>query len=105
MSTPSPKTNILVVGIYWSGSGAVVDYLKGHPKCFTPNGEFTDIKREGRVISAVTANSAAGARHFIRLMWLETVFGKLLPAVAQRLAGKEQEKLPLKNSGGISSSN
>lgn len=96
MSTPSPKTNILVVGIYWSGSGAVVDYLKGHPQCFTPHGEFTDIKREGRVISAVTASSAARARHFIRLMWLETVLGKLLPAFAQRLAGKEQEKLPLK---------
>lgn len=96
MTSPSPKTNVLVVGIYWSGSGAVVDYLKGHPQCFTPNGEFTDIKREGRVISAVTASSANRARHFIRLMWLETVFGKLLPALGQRLAGKNQENLPLK---------
>lgn len=96
MSTTAPKANVLVVGIYWSGSGAVVDYLKGHPQCFTPSGEFTDIKREGRVISAVTADSAARARHFIRLMWLETVFGKLLPAFGQRLAGKDQDNLPLK---------
>lgn len=96
MSSSPQKTNILVVGIYWSGSGAVVDYLRGHPQCFTPNGEFTDVKREGRVISAITAKSSARARRFIRLMWLETVFGKLLPAFAQRLAGKEQENLPLK---------
>lgn len=96
MNTPSPKTNILVVGIYWSGSGAVVDFLKGHPQCFTPSGEFTDIKREGRVISAVTATSATRARHFIRLMWLETVIGKLPPAFVQRLAGKNQDELPLK---------
>lgn len=96
MNTPSVKTNILVVGIYWSGSGAVVDYLKGHPQCFTPRGEFTDIKREGRVISAVTASSPARARHFIRLMWLETILGKLPAALVQRIAGKKPNDLPLK---------
>lgn len=96
MSTPTPKTNILVVGIYWSGSGAVVDYLKGHPGCFTPNGEFTDIKREGRVISAVTASSGTRAMHCIRMMRLETIAGKLPAACIQHLAGKRQEDLPLK---------
>lgn len=96
MSLTRPKTNILVVGIYWSGSGAVVDYLKGHPECFTPNGEFTDIKREGRVISAITASSASKAQTYIRLMKLETAAGKLPAALVQRFAGKKQEHLPLK---------
>ncbi len=96
MSATTPRTNILVVGIYWSGSGAVVDYLRGHPQCFTPNGEFTDIKREGRVISAITASSGTSARHFIRLMQLETILGKLPAAYFRSLGGKNQEALPLK---------
>lgn len=96
MNTSTPKTNILVVGIYWSGSGAVVDYLKGHPRCFTPKGEFTDIKREGRVISAVTASSSARAGQFIRMMRLETAVGRIPAAAFQRITGKAQENLPLK---------
>lgn len=89
-------TNVLVAGIYWSGSGAVVDYLKGHRDCYTPNGEFTDVKREGRVISVLTANSPRSARRHIQLMMLETAIGKLPSAYFRHVIGKDQRRLPLK---------
>ena len=88
--------NILVAGIYWSGSGAVVDYLKGHPDCYVPRGEFTDFKRSGRIGSILEAGSASRAKWLARAMWLETALGKLPAARLKQSKGKDQSKLPLK---------
>ncbi|MDX1458853.1 MAG: sulfotransferase [Marinobacter sp.] len=92
----APPLNILVAGIYWSGSGAVVDYLKGHPDCFTPRGEFTDFKRAGRIGSMLSARSRAQARRLAALMWLETALGKLPLALLKQARGKDPASLPLK---------
>ena len=97
MSRPKPTPlNVLVAGIYWSGSGAVVDYLKGHKECYTPNGEFTDVKREGRVISVLTAHSQQSAKRHIQLMMVETAVGKIPSAYFRYVTGKNQRRLPLK---------
>jgi len=93
--TTSPL-NILVAGIYWSGSGAVVDYLKGHPDCHVPRGEFTDFKRSGRIGSILEAGSVSRAKWLARAMWLETALGKLPVARFKLLRGADQGKLPLK---------
>lgn len=92
---PQPL-NILVAGIYWSGSGAVVDYLKGHPDCYVPRGEFTDFKRSGRIGSILEANSAFRAKWLARAMWIETALGKLPAARLKHSKGNDQAKLPLK---------
>lgn len=88
--------NILVAGIYWSGSGAVVDYLKGHPDCYVPRGEFTDFKRSGRIGSILEAKSASKAKWLARAMRLETALGKLPAARLKQANGTDQSKLPLK---------
>lgn len=88
--------NILVAGIYWSGSGAVVDYLKGHPDCYVPRGEFTDFKRSGRIGSILEAESASKAKWLARAMRLETALGKLPAARLKQANGTDQSKLPLK---------
>lgn len=86
--------NILVAGIYWSGSGAVVDYLKGHPHCFVPRGEFTDFKRSGRIGSILEASSVSKAKWLARAMWLETALGKLPAARLKQAKGEAPAKLP-----------
>lgn len=96
MTDQQPPLNILVAGIYWSGSGAVVDYLKGHPDCFVPRGEFTDFKRSGRIGSILEAGSAYKAKWLARAMWLETALGKLPAARLKQAKGEAPEKLPLK---------
>lgn len=96
MTDQSHPLNILVAGIYWSGSGAVVDYLKGHPDCQVPRGEFTDFKRSGRIGSILEAKSTSRAKWLARAMWLETALGKLPAARLKKAKGAEQSKLPLK---------
>ena len=71
MAEHTTPLNIMVAGIYWSGSGAVVDYLKGHPDCFVPRGEFTDFKRSGRIGSMLEAATAQRAKWLARGMWLQ----------------------------------
>lgn len=88
--------NILVAGIYWSGSGAVVDYLKGHPDCAVPRGEFTDFKRRGRIGSLLEARSSARARWLARAMWLETALGKLPLASWKQRQATNPHRLPIK---------
>jgi hypothetical protein len=95
-STAAIPLNVLVAGIYWSGSGAVVDYLKGHPDCAVPRGEFTDFKRSGRIGSILEAGSVSKAKWLARAMWAETALGKLPAARFKQLKGEEQSKLPLK---------
>ncbi|MGB1950389.1 MAG: sulfotransferase [Marinobacter sp.] len=88
--------NILVAGIYWSGSGAVVDYLKGHPDCCVPRGEFTDFKRSGRIGSILEADSVSKAKWLARAMWIETALGKLPAARLKQARNTDQNSLPLK---------
>jgi len=96
MTEQSHPLNILVAGIYWSGSGAVVDYLKGHPDCYVPRGEFTDFKRSGRVGSILEAESSSRAKWLSRLMWLETALGKLPAAHLKQVKGADPSRLALK---------
>ncbi|MGC8120895.1 sulfotransferase family protein [Marinobacter sp. VGCF2001] len=100
MTERDTPLNILVAGIYWSGSGAVVDYLKGHPDCCVPRGEFTDFKRNGRIGSMLEANSAQQAKWLARAMWVETRLGKLPAAQWKARQGKNQASLPLKEQVG-----
>lgn len=88
--------NILVAGIYWSGSGAIVDYLKGHPDCVVPRGEFTDFKRSGRIGTMLEAGSPREAKRFARRMWLETALGKLPAAMWKQRKSANPASLPLK---------
>ncbi|WP_165857679.1 sulfotransferase [Marinobacter sp. JSM 1782161] len=97
MTANASPANILVAGIYWSGSGAVVDYLKGHPDCVAFRGEFTDFKRHGRIASMLSAPDRASARRMARLLWIETVFGRLPQAYLKQWRGADTGKLPLKN--------
>jgi hypothetical protein len=96
MTDQQPPLNVLVAGIYWSGSGAVVDYFKGHPDCFVPRGEFTDFKRSGRIGSILEASSVSRAKWLARAMWLETALGKLPAARLKQVKGKAPETLSLK---------
>lgn len=96
MTEQTQPLNILVAGIYWSGSGAVVDYFKGHPNCFVPKGEFTDFKRNGRIGSLLEAESVTKAKWLARGMWLETALGKLPAALLRQAKGADQSKLALK---------
>ena len=95
-TSPPLPLNILVAGIYWSGSGAVVDYLKGHPDCVVPRGEFTDFKRQGRIGSMLEAASGKEARQLARRMWLETALGKLPAAAWKQRKVSAPSELPLK---------
>lgn len=95
-TSPPLPLNILVAGIYWSGSGAVVDYLKGHPDCVVPRGEFTDFKRQGRIGSMLEAASGKEARQLARRMWLETALGKLPAAAWKQRKVRTPSELPLK---------
>ena len=96
MTGQKTPLNILVAGIYWSGSGAVVDYLKGHPDCFVPRGEFTDFKRRGRIGSLLEAESFAKAKWLARGMWFETALGKLPAARIKKIKGVDESSLTLK---------
>ncbi|MBN7770571.1 sulfotransferase [Marinobacter daepoensis] len=96
---PAPL-NILVAGIYWSGSGAVVDYLKGHPDCAVPRGEFTDFKRNGRIGSMLEAPTAQRAKWLARSLWAETRLGKLPGSQLKALRGAPPASLPLKEQVG-----
>lgn len=89
--------NVLVAGIYWSGSGAVVDYLKGHPDCHVPKGEFTDFKRQGRIGTMLEAGTAAQARQMAWRIWLETALGKLPAAWWKQRGSDEPARLALKD--------
>lgn len=100
MTECSSPLNILVAGIYWSGSGAVVDYLKGHPDCFVPRGEFTDFKRSGRIGTMLEAPSIQRAKWLARSMWVETRLGKLPAAQLKALKSKNPDNLPLKEQVG-----
>ncbi|CCG94152.1 hypothetical protein MARHY0660 [Marinobacter nauticus ATCC 49840] len=100
MAEHTTPLNIMVAGIYWSGSGAVVDYLKGHPDCFVPRGEFTDFKRSGRIGSMLEAATAQRAKWLARGMWLETRLGKLPAARLKAAKGKAQASMPLKEQVG-----
>jgi hypothetical protein len=93
MTEHAQPLNILVAGIYWSGSGAVVDYLKGHPDCVVPRGEFTDFKRSGRIGSLLEADSPFKAKWLARMMWFETAMGKLPAAQLKKARGADQAKL------------
>ncbi|WP_404368183.1 sulfotransferase [Marinobacter sp.] len=73
----NPPLNVLVCGIYRSGSSAIVDYLKGHPECSAAPGEFTEFKREGRIGSMLTAGAPEEALKIARRMRLETLFARL----------------------------
>ncbi|WP_372958807.1 sulfotransferase [Marinobacter sp.] len=76
MSTRDPL-NILVTGIYRSGSSAVVDYLKGHPDVVAPGGEFTEFKSPGRIGDLLSEPSAAKAKRMARRMVWETRLARL----------------------------
>lgn len=76
MSSQTPL-NILVAGIYRSGSSAVVDYLKGHPDVAAPGGEFTEFKSMGRVGHMLTTPSVAQAKRIARRMEWETRLARL----------------------------
>lgn len=89
--------NVLVAGIYWSGSGAVVDYLKGHPDCHVPKGEFTDFKRQGRIGTMLEADSVAQAQQLARRIWLETALGKLPAAWWKQMRTDDPASLALKD--------
>lgn len=98
MNSQSPTPlNVLVAGIYWSGSGAVVDYLKGHPQCHVPKGEFTDFKRQGRIGTMLESRSAGEARTLARRMWLETALGKLPSAWWKQRRKGDPASLALKD--------
>ena len=89
--------NFLIAGLYWSGSGAVVDYLKGHPDCHLPKGEFTDFKRQGRIGTMLESGSAAQARQLARRIWLETALGKLPAAWWKQRGSDAPDSLALKD--------
>ncbi|GGY79091.1 sulfotransferase [Marinobacter zhanjiangensis] len=93
---PTPL-NVLVAGIYWSGSGAVVDYLKGHPECRVPKGEFTDFKRQGRLGTMLESDTAAQAVKLARRTWLETALGKLPAAWWKQRGTPDPASLSLKD--------
>lgn len=76
MASPQPF-NILVAGIYRSGSSAVVDYLKGHPDVSGPGGEFTEFKSIGRIGHLLTTSSPEEARRISRRMVWETRLARL----------------------------
>lgn len=69
--------NILVAGIYRSGSSAVVDYLKGHSDVAAPGGEFTEFKSIGRVGHLLTTSSRDDAKRVARRMEWETRLARL----------------------------
>ncbi|MFL1482908.1 sulfotransferase [Marinobacter sp. LN3S78] len=98
MNRPAPTPlNVLVAGIYWSGSGAVVDYLKGHPECHVPKGEFTDFKRQGRLGTMLESDTVAQARKLARRTWLETALGKLPAAWWKQRGNHNPVSLSLKD--------
>ncbi|MFC4259120.1 sulfotransferase [Marinobacter lacisalsi] len=98
MNQPVPTPlNILVAGIYWSGSGAVVDYLKGHPECWVPKGEFTDFKRQGRLGTMLESDTVDQALNLARRTWLETALGKLPAAWWKQRRAAAPNGLPLKD--------
>ena len=96
MNEKSTHLNTLVVGLYWSGSGAIVDYLHGHPDCTVPRGEFTDFKRSGRIGSILEATSISKAKWLSRALWIETALGKLPVAHLKQARGTGQRNRPLK---------
>lgn len=98
MNQPVPTPlNVLVAGIYWSGSGAVVDYLKGHPECRVPKGEFTDFKRQGRLGTMLESDTVDQALNLARRTWLETALGKLPAAWWKQRRAAAPNGLPLKD--------
>ena len=89
--------NVLVAGIYWSGSGAVVDYLKGHPDCHVPRGEFTDFKRQGRIGTMLESDSPAQARQLAWRASVETAMGRLPAAWWKQRKHRDPSSLALKD--------
>lgn len=86
--------NILVAGIYRSGSSAVVDYLKGHPDVAAPGGEFTEFKSFGRIGHMLSTSSAREARNLARRMAWETRLARLPRGWLRERKGEDD--LPLK---------
>lgn len=92
MSSQGPF-NILVAGIYRSGSSAVVDYLKGHPDVAAPGGEFTEFKSVGRIGDLLTEPSRENALRIARRLERETRFARLPRAWLKERKGETDSPL------------